>query len=209
MEKHKEKLLNDLKSHVDIVRRKISEKLATVKKLATMALTDIRKLPQSDQMVYMDLKVNAKRRMSELSHLEGSPYFMKCEIIDENGHEKNYFFAKHEFSEESIYSWVAPVATIRFENPGLASYKLPDGTTRTITIQQKEQYLIVDGKVIFFAQEIKDKPRELIYQEHFTKQKSEFALPEIVAQIEKAQDQVILAQLVRVRQHWRFTVWRI
>ena len=193
MEKYKEKLLGDLRDHVASVSGKISEKLKVVKKLAEMTLTEIRKLPQSDQMVYMDLKHGAKSRVTELTHLEGSPYFMKCQIIDEKGEQKEYFFAKHEFSDQSIYSWIAPVAAIRFESPGPASYRLPDGTVRTITIKEKEQYMIVDGNVLFFAKEVADTPRELIYQEHFTKQKSEFALPEIVAQIEKAQDQVIRA----------------
>ena len=193
MENNKEKLLNDLREHVLFVRSKISQKLAIVKKLAEMTLTEIRKLPQSDQMVYMDLKHGAKYRVEELVHLESSPYFMKCRIVDEKGEQKEYFFAKHEFSDQSIYSWIAPVTSIRFENPGTATYRLPDGTLRTVTILEKEQYMIVDGNVLFFAKETKDSPRELIYQEHFTKQKSEFALPEIVAQIEKAQDQVIRA----------------
>ena len=193
MEKYKEKLLGDLRDHVASVRGKISEKLKVVKKLADMTLTEIRKLPQSDQMVYMDLKHGAKSRVIELAHLEGSPYFMKCQIVDEKGEQKEYFFAKHEFSDQSIYSWIAPVAAIRFESPGSATYRLPDGTMRTVTIKEKEQYMIVDGNVLFFAKEASGTPRELIYQEHFTKQKSEFALPEIVAQIEKAQDQVIRA----------------
>ena len=193
MEKYKENLLNNLRSHIETVTAKIGEKLELVKKFANMSLSDVRKMPQSDQMVYMDLRVNAKNRIGELAHLKGSPYFTKCKILDENGNKKDYYFAKHEFSEESIYSWVAPVATIRFENPGVVSYKIPDGTNKTLTILEKEQYMIVDGKVIFYAQETKDKPRDLIYQEHFTKQKSEFALPEIVAQMEKAQDQVIRA----------------
>jgi DNA helicase IV len=118
---------------------------------------------------------------------------MKTEIIDEKGKDKEYFFAKHEFSEQSIYSWVAPVSVIRFENPGKTSYRLPNGKIRTVTIKQKETYMIVDGKVLLFALETQEKARELIYQEHFTKQKSEFILPEIVAQMEKAQDQVIRA----------------
>ncbi len=193
MENYKEKLLNDLRVHVDFVRQKIGDKLATVRVFVNMPLREVRKLPESDQMVHMDLRLNGQRRIEELAHLEGSPYFMKCDIFDESGEEKKYFFAKHEFSDQSIYSWVAPVASIRFENPGEASYKLPDGTMKTVTIREKEQYLIVDGKVIFYAQESMGKPRDLIYQEHFTKQKSEFALPEIVAQIEKAQDQVIRA----------------
>ncbi|NTU73321.1 ATP-binding domain-containing protein [Candidatus Roizmanbacteria bacterium] len=41
------------------------------------------------------------------------------------------------------------------------------------------------------ATESIDKPRSLIYQEHFTKQKSEFNLSEIVEQMEQAQDKII------------------
>ncbi len=193
MEKYKQKLLNQVKSHVDFVCHKIQEKLEMAKELANQSLKGFGRMLPEDQAVFMSLRGHAHKRVSELTQLESSPYFMKTEIIDEKGENKNYFFAKHEFSEESIYSWIAPVSAIRFEIPGKASYKLPDGTVKNVTITQKETYMIVDGKVLLFALETKDKPRELIYQEHFTKQKSEFVLPEIVAQMEKAQDQVIRA----------------
>ena len=191
--KNKEKLLKQLKSHIDFVRNKIQEKLEMVKVIANQNLKELGKMSPEDQKVYMSLRGNAHKRFAELTHLESSPYFMKCEIIDEIGKNKDYFFAKHEFSEQSIYSWIAPVSAIRFNDPGKASYKLPNGETRTITIKQKETYMIIDGKVLLFSLETKDKARELIYQEHFTKQKSEFILPEIVAQMEKAQDQVVRA----------------
>ena len=193
MEKYKEKLLNSLKLHIDFIRQKVRERIEPTKVIASKSLKDISRMRPEDQMVQMQLVANAQNRIVELENLEGSPYFMKFYITDEDGTDKEYYFAKHQFSEESIYSWVAPVASIRFESPGKATYRLPDGTIKTVIIKEKEQYMIVDGKVIFFAKEEKDKPRELIYQEHFTRQKSEFALPEIVAQIEKAQDQVIRA----------------
>lgn len=193
MEKYKEKLLNSLKLHIDFIRHKVEEKLVLTRVLAGKSLKDVSRMRPEDQMVQMQLIANAKNRVVELENLEGSPYFMKFYIADEDGTEKEYYFSKHQLSEESIYSWVAPVASIRFESPGKASYRLPDGTIKTILIKEKEQYMIVGGKVIFFAREEKNKLRELIYQEHFTRQKSEFALPEIVAQIEKAQDQVIRA----------------
>ena len=193
MDKYKQKLLKQARLHIDFVIHRIQEKLEVAKVLANQSLKGFGKLLPEEQAVFMSLRGNAHKRISELTHLENSPYFMKCEIVDEEGKNKNYFFAKHEFSEESIYSWVAPVSAIRFENPGKVSYKVPNGTMRTITINQKETYMIVDGKIVLFALETKDKPRELIYQEHFTKQKSEFILPEIVAQMEKAQDEVIRA----------------
>ena len=196
MEKYKEKLLNSLKSHIDFIRQRILVSLEKTQILASKSVKEIARMRPEDQIVQMQLKANAENRVVELKNLESSPYFMKCYITDEDGVDKEYFFAKHQFSEESIYSRVAPVASIRFENLGKVSYRLPDGTTRNITVRQKEQYMIVDGNVIFFALEVKGKPRELIYQEHFTRQKSEFALPEIIAQMEKAQDQVIRAEHV-------------
>jgi DNA helicase IV len=193
MEKYKETLLNKLKTHITFVAEKVREELESTKILASKTLKEIARMRPEDQPVYMNLKMNAENRMVELAHLEGSPYFIKCVIINEAGEEKEYFFSKHQFSEQSIYSWIAPVAAIRFENIGKASYFLPDGVQKTVTIKQKEQYMIVNGKVIFFSLENEHGPRELIYQEHFTQQKSEFALPEIVAQMEKAQDQVVRA----------------
>lgn len=193
MKNTKEKLLKTVKSHIVFIRGKIQEKLEIAKAMADQSLKGLGKMSPEGQAVFMNLRANAYKRVDELTHLEGSPYFMKIEIIDEQGKEKKYFFAKHEFSEELIYSWVAPISTIRFENPGKASYKLPNGKTRTITIDKKETYMIVNGKLLLFAIETQEKARELIYQEHFTKQKSVFILPEIVAQMEKAQDQVIRA----------------
>lgn len=193
MEKQKEKLLKQLKTHISLVRERVREKLKEVKLITEQSLKGLGKMPPEDQAVFMNLRANAYKRSFELAHLESSPYFTKCEIIDENGKNKDYFFAKHQFSEESIYSWVAPVSAIRFENPGKTSYKLPGGKIKTVVVKKKETYMIVDGKVLLFSIETIGKPRELIYQEHFTRQKSEFILPEIVAEMEKAQDKVIRA----------------
>ncbi len=193
MKTNNEKLLNIVKKHVSNVIDKIQEKLSSVELIAHQSLKGFGRLPPEDQAVFMSLRGHAYKRISELTHLKNSPYFMKCKIIDEQGQIKDYYFAKHEFSEEQIYSWIAPVSVIRFENPGKVSYKIPNGEIRNITIKQKETYMIVDGKVLLFTVEKEDRPRELIYQEHFTKQKSQFMLPEIVAQMEKAQDQVIRA----------------
>jgi DNA helicase-2/ATP-dependent DNA helicase PcrA len=57
----------------------------------------------------------------------------------------------------------------------------------------KEQYMITDGKIVFMAFESLEQARELIYQEYFSQRKSSFLLPEIVEQMEQAQDKVIRA----------------
>jgi DNA helicase IV len=193
MKMNKEKLLADLRKHISHVQERIKEGLKVTQEQADVDIFKIARLRPEDQMVAMQIKGNAMQRVEDLKRLIGSPYFIKCNVILKSGEKKTYYFAKHHFSDEKIYSWFSPVSTIRFESPGEVSYKLPNGEIQTITLTEKDQYMIVDGKVLFFSMEEKDSPRELIYQEHFTQQKSEFILPEIVAQMEKAQDQVIRA----------------
>ena len=194
MIKNKEKLLENLRMHISAIQEKIQEKKALIKTLSSKTLSEVKSLRPDAQMAYMSTKDGMDNRLVELDHLYKAPYFAKCEIITEKDSvSKTYLFAKHEFSEEDIYSWVAPAAAIRFENPGKTSYKLPNGNVKNITIVSKEQYMIVDGNVMFFTAESIDTPRELIYQENFTSRKAGFILPEIVAQMEKAQDQVIRA----------------
>jgi DNA helicase IV len=193
MSKNKEELLSRLRGHIATVQGKVAEKLVEVQKVTRQSKEELLKIFRGDDETAYRQLVNAQKRETELSHLQGSPYFMKCQITDEQGKQKDYYFAKHEFMEQGIYSWVAPMAVLRFENPGPVAYRLPNGVKRQVKINEKEQYLIMDGKVNFFAIETEGQPRELIYQEHFTRHKTEFALPEIVAQMEKAQDQVIRA----------------
>lgn len=194
MDKNKQKLLDNLRTHISYIQEKIHESMNSVRGMATKSLKEIGSMQPADQLVYMQLKAYAVDRMEQLQRLYGSPYFTQCEVVDDStGETKKYFFAKHQFIEESLYSWVSPIASIRFESPGPITYTNSNGETKNMTIVRKEQYMIVDGKVLFFTEEEQNKARNLIYQEHFTKQKSEFILPEIVAQMEKAQDTVIRA----------------
>lgn len=194
MEHNKQTLLKNVQNHIRYIQEKISADLETVKKVAHRSITEIGRLRPEDQTVAMQLRGYAVARVEELTHLYGSPYFVKCVVEERETREhRTYYFAKHQLSEESIYSWIAPIAAIRFENLGPVSYTLPSGEKKDITLLAREQYMITNGKVFFFAREETDMPRALIYQEHFTVQKSDFVLPEIVAQMEKAQDQVIRA----------------
>lgn len=194
MNQDKKQLLDAVRNHIEDTRHKVSAELDTVRVAANKNVREIAKMRPEVQMVEMQLKGSAERRVEELEQLYQTPYFIKCEVLDDtNDEHRTYFFAKYQMSQESIYSWVSPVAAIRFENPGPVSYKLPNGEQKKLHLTSREQYMIVEGKLMFFAREAEGNARELIYQEHFTQQKSEFALPEIVAQMERAQDQVIRA----------------
>jgi DNA helicase IV len=197
MNELKQKLLKNLKDTITKVQDSLEIEIEKQNDLVNKPISEIKSLSPEDQMVYANLQANATNRIQELGHLKSSPFFVKCELEMTSTKEKRIlYFAKHHFTEEQIYSWIAPIAIVRFEKPGQVQYKLPDGKIEKAILNYKEQYLIVDGKVVFFAIEDLDNPRELIYQEHFSTKKDGFMLPEIVAVMEKAQDTVIRAHHV-------------
>jgi DNA helicase IV len=190
----KEQLLGDLKAKIADVREKIETEKKRVREFGLKPMSEIKKMETFDMYLHLNLRHSSEERLVELAHLHGSPFFVRCDVLfDRTGKKKTLFFAKHTLIEEGLYSWVSPIASIRFEQPGPVSYTLPNGKIEKATLLRKEQYMIVDGKPVFFAIEEIDSPRELVYQEHFSGRKAGFMLPEIVSVMEKAQDQIIRA----------------
>ncbi len=103
------------------------------------------------------------------------------------------YFSKFGFDKKLIYSWIAPASAIRFENPGKVQYRRPDGNLQKGELFRKDNFMITGGEIKFISTENINNPRELIYQDYFSRRTVGFALPEIIAQMEKAQDQVIRA----------------
>lgn len=126
-----------------------------------------------------------------MKELQDSPFFARLEAkFDDEKEDKELFISKHPWLDESIYSWVSPVATLRFEQPGAVSYTKPDNTNRSGELKTKENYIITGGEIAYLTHENKQHERQIIYQKHLSERK-QFALPEIVAELEKAQDQII------------------
>lgn len=165
-----------------------------IDKIKVRIVTKMSAAKAEDRWMNAGLKAMDIDRLKQMELLYGSPYFTKCEVFfDDVGESKNFYFGKFTFTEEKVYSWIAPIASIRFENPGTVTYTLPNGKIRTGKLISKEQYMIENGKILFQTAEALDMPRELIHQEYFSHTKASFALPEIVSQMEKAQDKVIRA----------------
>lgn len=193
-QEQKEKLLNDAKKHVVNADKKIKQKIMELHKNVEEGKERGRRISSIDRLVHERLMDHKEKRVEELTALHGSPYFMRCDIVfDALKERQTFYFAKFHFDEESIYSWVTSIASVRFEDPGKISYTGPDGKIRSGILLRKDQYMIVGGKIMFFTNEEIDRARELIYQEHFSVRKRGFVLPEIIEQMEKAQDQVIRA----------------
>ncbi|HAT73795.1 MAG: hypothetical protein US30_C0004G0106 [Candidatus Moranbacteria bacterium GW2011_GWF2_36_839] len=191
---NKEKILSQARAHLASVCISIKKGLSETKKTLKISEEKFNGLSYGEKMVERGIISYNQKRVDELKHLEGSPYFVRCDVIfDIDEKETSVYFAKFGFDQESIYSWIAPASVMRFEKPGDVQYKLPDGGIKTIKLLRKDQYMIVDKKIKFLSSESVDTSRELVYEEYFSTQKSGFILPEIVAQMEKAQDQVIRA----------------
>ncbi len=194
---NKEKILTEARNHLIRVCSSITAATQKNKESLAQSVEKFKKLSGADRIVESNMIALETKRAQELKHLQGSPYFVRCDVqFAGDGQETSLYFGKFGFDKESIYSWLAPASVMRFENPGDVMYKLPDGTTHRAKLLRKDQFLIVDEKIKFLSSEDLKHPRELIYQEFFSTRKSGFMLPEIVAQMEKAQDQVIRANHV-------------
>lgn len=190
----KEEILSKARNHVKMVSLRLEEAGKETEKSLKRSKEIFPALSEADKIVESRLIKYGKKRIGEIQHLKGSPYFVRCDVVWEKETEvKKVFFGKFGFSEEDIYSWITPASSIRYENPGEVKYVRPDGQIQKANLVRKDQYMIVDGEIKFLASETIDSPRELVYQEYFSNRKTGFILPEIVAQMEKAQDQVIRA----------------
>ncbi len=185
----KENAEEHLKKTIDSLNKIIAER----KEKNHALRTHFRGVDRADLFAEQRILAHHEERQEDLQALLPSPYFSYLEFTPLHGESKKIYIGKFSFLEEQIYSWITPIASLRFEQPGLAHYTKPDATTQKGTLAQKDQYLITQGKILFYATETITTPHTLIYQEHFTTRTKEFALPEIVAQMEKAQDQVIRA----------------
>lgn len=193
----KDATLSEARSHLqatrEALRRRIGELDETLERDFALYLEIEGETAFEDKLRAASLGQNTGTIREQLQRLEPSPYFVRCDLAVNDEPERPYYFAKFPASEHGIYSWTAPIAALRFEEPGNVSYRRPDQSTAHGTLARRDQYMITGGTMRFMTSESLDAPRELIYQEHFSLRKDGFMLPEIVAQMERAQDQVIRA----------------
>ncbi|PJE77023.1 hypothetical protein COV05_01215 [Candidatus Uhrbacteria bacterium CG10_big_fil_rev_8_21_14_0_10_48_16] len=191
-QEEKDTLYIRAKKHVEHTCFSIRHSVSEIRKSIAKKQDEYKTLDPGEKFIFSKLLQHEETRAYELDHLKRSPFFVKCEITID-GEQKNWYFGKFGHKESDIFSWVTPAAAIRFETPGHFSYVPKDKKIIQGQLHAKDQYMIVDGKILFFTTESEEHPRELIYQEHFSARKTGFVLPEIVAQMERAQDQVIRA----------------
>ncbi|MEN9647557.1 MAG: hypothetical protein RLY57_361 [Candidatus Parcubacteria bacterium] len=187
----KKSLLSKAIKHVAHVRTRVHD---AVQRLTALINAKVSAGKIEDGWTNAQVKAINKETLRRTIEVGVSPYFCKCVVkFDDISEQKELYFGKFSFAEESIYSWITPAGSIRFDSPGNVTYTLPNGKLRTGTMLSKDQYLIDESGIKFYSTESLNEPRELIHQEHFSQHKKGFVLPEIVSQMERAQDTVIRA----------------
>jgi RecA/RadA recombinase len=192
----KEELLAAQQEHVDDVCDAIAMSQGVAgKKIAELEIS-MRRPASAERAVEVRLYQHYVAQREVLAAIAGTPYFCRCDVVtDAHDDVTTMYFGKQSYSDAKVYSWVVPAAALRFASIGPASYRTVDGSERNVQMYRKDQYMITDRKISFFATESVGSPRAIVFQEHLTRKKSGFILPEIVEQMEKAQDDVI-------RAHW-------
>ncbi len=191
---NKERILKDAKKHIKEVLLRINNSNINTKESLKNSREAFKNMSSSDRVVEERLITYFSKRIIELEVLKKSPYFTRCDVIWEGEKEiRSLYFSKFSFSDENIYSWVSKASSIRFEDIGYVKYLKPDGEMQIANLLRKDQCMIIDGKIKFLSTESIGNSRQLIYQEHFSNRKTGFVLPEIVSEMEKAQDKVIRA----------------
>jgi len=188
----KKKLYLNSQKHVNVVAGNILDKKRYTETSIKSLEATLRKGESDDPEVLINIILHRMETKQQLEYSHNTPYFIRCDVkFEDENSISTLYFGRFPFMEDRIYSWVAPAAAIRFESPGNFIYKLHDGGERKGKLLRKDQFMIIDRRVVFMSTESLDIPRELVYQEHFSERKQGFVLPEIVEQMEKAQDKII------------------
>jgi DNA helicase IV len=194
-QERKEILLKEAQENIKVVAEDLKEELELSKKQLAKAEKERsnHSLSYDAQVVASAIANSSKDRVEEVQELINSPYFSRIDASFSDTPAKSYYIGKFSSQNQSIYSWTAPIATLRFQEPGKVSYETPKAGPRKGEMSRVDQYAISNGSLLFMASQQLGSARELIYQEHFTTRKNAFILPEVVAQMERAQDEIIRA----------------
>lgn len=130
--------------------------------------------------------------LSNARFLEKSPFFVRLVVkFDDKPDEEVAYIGKFSFLDDRIYSWTVPIAGLRFAPLGPFSYTRPNGQVRSGVVIHREDYFIANGKIVSLH-DLKPEGRMLVYDEHLSVRKTGFGLSDIVRELERAQNEIIV-----------------
>jgi DNA helicase IV len=150
------------------------------------------KLKRESQDIAHYLFTQSILRLHDTKFLEKSPFFVRLTVqFEDKAEQEKIYIGKFSFLPDKIYSWTAPVAGLRFNTPGSFSYTRPNGQIRSGVLINREDYFISNGKIVSLYG-VTQQGRDLIYDEYISVKKTGFGLSDIVRELERAQNEIIV-----------------
>jgi DNA helicase-2/ATP-dependent DNA helicase PcrA len=192
----KVKLTETLKVEIEKARFEIQKELHENINLEAELFPLFRKSTGANRDLLANQLENVRKRIFELESLLKNPFFAKVFyfVSSENDYKERYI-SKYAFFELGISSWVAPVASLRFEDLGETTFKFEDGHRKKVILNEKDSYIINSEKLIYFSKENQNNGVQVIYEDFFSNAKTEFGLSEIISKIEKEQYKIIQSDI--------------
>jgi DNA helicase IV len=123
--------------------------------------------------------------------MHDSPYFFMAEVKFDGEDKTRYvYISKYSLPEQGIYSWMTPIARMRFSKIGNAGYQLPSGKFRNGDIMRKDTYIIRQGKVYQVKYESDTTLKTTILEKNW-QEKRIFGLTDIIEKLDAYQDDII------------------
>ncbi len=182
--------ISQLESHVSDVREALQSELIEAVEKEQKLYKEIRASYNEAQQSFSQQYAAIQKRIEELKILTRSPFFAKI-CYRHEGVLREIYIAKYNFSSHNICSWIAPIATLRFEYLGETTYRLHDGVENKVFLKEKENYTLSLEKLIYFSRETIPEGVHIVYEDFFSNKGKEFGLSEIISKIEKEQYQII------------------
>lgn len=130
-------------------------------------------------------------QIEDLISMKKSPYFAELEVTFDNGERKAAKFGKYSLPQADIYSWIAPIARLRFKNCGVCTYKTPEKDINQAMLHSKSNFSVINGEIKFMSYENEEISKTLVHQESIPEHTADFRLKEIIVQMEEYQDSII------------------
>ena len=157
----KQSIYEEAKKHVnktcDIMKRALSDTRETIDK----GIKDLSSVRSQDQLILSNSITQNQKRLGELKKLQSSPYFVRCDLIREDGKEKEtWYFSKFNFSDESkgqdLSSWMWDFGNgntsseknpmVKYRSPGIYTVKLVVSNSLGANLQRKINFINVTSE---------------------------------------------------------------
>jgi DNA helicase IV len=191
-ERQKAQALLSVENYLSQIKNKIEQKMDEVNVLTRKLVSGLQTWYRGDgdsEVVGMMIN-NNRKEISDLQKMSDSPFFFKAEVkFSGNKDFEEIYISKYSLPEQKIYSWVTPIARLRYKEVGVCEYDLINGKKRSGEIRQREKFKIREGELISY--EIDSGNEKIKVLDSNWREEGHFGLNEIIESLDVFQDEII------------------